>query len=359
MKITPSQSVGLGEPVFVVAEIGKNFIQEPEDKTRTEYLARAKELILAAKEAGADAVKFQTHNYEDEVLPLKFFSPHFAASDRYRWVKKNSQITTPDFWQALKDYCDKLDITFFSAPMSRGAAQLLAKLGVPFWKIGSADILDFVMLDYIAKTGKPIIISSGMSTLEEIDQAINFLQVRADKIILLHCISKYPCPPEDLNLETIDFFQKRYHLPVGFSDHSLGYDSVLAAVARGAVVIEKHFSFRRDLWGPDHKVSMTPDEFKSMVAAIRRGDNADFDYSGQATKSLNPAEAEFRPVFRKSLVMARSAKKGEAIKPEMIYAMRPQLPDPVIKSQDYEQVINKKLNQDLNKYDALTWAALE
>lgn len=338
---------------FIIAEIGKNFIQTEDDREPEEYLDNAKQLVLAAKTAGADAVKFQTHNLEDEQLNIDIISPHFSGSDRYNWVKRNNNATPFEFWVKLKEFCDENGIMFFSTPMSRGAAKILERLDVPMWKIGSGDILDFPMLDYIASTNKPIIISTGMSTLEEVDKAINFLKKRTDKIIILHCVSKYPCPKEELNLNTIRFLQKRYNLPVGFSDHSIGHESVLAAVNLGAKVIEKHFSFDRSLWGSDHKSSMTPDEFKSMVEDIRNDKITDWNSYGQENKILNIDESQFRPIFRKALVAGENIKKGEIIKSDMVYAMRPQKYIKGLPSEEYENVIGQIANKDFNKYDPI------
>ena len=294
--------------VFVVAEIGKNFIQTEVERPVGEYLENAKALVKAAKDSGADAVKFQTHNVEDEQLNIHVVSPHFKGADRYSWVTRNTNATPLDgFWRPLKAYCDELGIIFHSTPMSRGAAMKLNQLGVELWKVGSGDILDFVTLDYMAATGKPIILSSGMSTIEEIDQAIGFLKRRKAKVVLLHCVSKYPCPPEQLNLGTIGFLKERYQIPIGFSDHSIGIDSALAGVALGAQVIEKHFSFGRDLWGADHKVSMTPDELKALVTGIREleanpakkeeylGKEIVKSGMGSGAKVLQEDEAVFRP----------------------------------------------------------------
>lgn len=346
--------------IFIIAEIGKNFIQTKEERPHAEYLQNAKKLIKAAKEAGADAVKFQTHNVEDEQLNINVTSPHFTGSDRYNWVKRNDKATPIEFWQELKKYCEELGIIFFSTPMSRGAAQKLAKVGVDLWKVGSGDILDFVLLDYLADTQKPIIISAGMSTLEEVDMAIDFLKKRTDKIVLLHCVSKYPCLPEELNLNTIKFFQKRYrNIPIGFSDHSIGHDSAVAAANMGAVVIEKHFSMSRDLWGSDHKVSMTPDEFKEMVDKIRKKSQNSLDNYGNEVKFLQNDEAVFRPFFRKALMAGQEIQAGTILTKEMLYAMRPQKYADGLPSEKYEDVLGKKVKKDLNKYDPIVWDILE
>ncbi|MDO8510150.1 MAG: N-acetylneuraminate synthase family protein [bacterium] len=337
---------------FIIAEIGKNFIETKEDQTLEHYLENAKHLIQEAKKAGADAVKFQTHQVEDEQMNIPVTSPHFLGNERYGWVTRN---TLPrHFWEELMGFCHKEEIIFFSTPMSRGAAKILDSLDVPLWKVGSGDILDFVMLDYLASTGKPVIISSGMSTLEELDLAMKFLKKKNISTVLLHCVSKYPCSPEDMNLNTIVFLRKRYGVPVGFSDHSLGHDSVLAAIKLGAVVIEKHFSLSRDLFGADHKTSMTPDEFKEMVIAVRTKEKTFGQVSyGVEDKILRDDEAIFRPLFRKSLVFSSALKPGTVINPEMLYAMRPQLHIKGLPSERYESVIGGVLRREVKKYQGV------
>ena len=339
--------------VLIIAEIGKHFIQTEEEQSTAQYLSNARTLIELAKTAGADVVKFQTHNLEDEQLDTRITSPHFPGGDRYRWLSRNDAITTPAFWQEIARFCDELEIPFLSTPMSRGAAIKLNTVGMPLWKVGSGDILDFVMLDYLAETGKPIILSSGMSTLEEVDRSIDFLTSRGCRIALLHCVSKYPCPPEQMRLGTIGFFRQRYGIPIGFSDHSLGHEAAVAAVARGATIIEKHFSLSRSLWGPDHKVSLTPHEFGEMVDHVRNARPADHDAGGEEVKLLADDEVALRPVFRKSLVAGQDIAQGRVITKEMIYAMRPQQHINGLPSESYELVLGKRAARNLKKYEPL------
>ena len=368
MASQPRLSDVLGKRVFVIAEIGKNFIQTEEERPVAEYLVNAKALALAAKEAGADAVKFQTHNVEDEQLNLPHVvSPHFRGSDRYSWVTRNTNATPfEEFWKPLKAYCDAIGIIFHSTPMSRGAAEKLNALGVELWKVGSGDILDFVALDFLAGTKKPIIMSTGMSTLEELDRAVDFLKRRGAPLTLLHCVSRYPCPPEDLHLASIEFLRERFGVPVGFSDHSIGIDSALAAVALGATVVEKHFSFDRGLWGADHKVSMTPAEMKTLVTGIRAIE-ADPTLRetylaneivrrgmGEKSKVLQDDEAVFRPYFRKSLMAGADIPAGTVLSTEMLYAMRPQAHAGGMPSEEYENVVGRRLAKSLSRYDPIT-----
>lgn len=348
----------LNQRVFIVAEIGKAFIQTEDDKTVEEYLINAKALILAAKEAGADAVKFQTHHIEDEQLDMPVVSPHFSGTERYAWVRRNMEATPLEFWQEVKAYADKIGITFFTTPMSRGAAQKLETLDIPLWKVGSGDILDFVMLDYLTLTGKPIIISTGMSTMAEIDCAVEFLRERGAEFTILHCISKYPASFNELALGTIPYFKERYKVPIGFSDHSIGAQAAVAAVCSGARIIEKHLSIARDLWGSDHKVSMRPHEFKQMVDIIRRNDAASTIQFDNSIKILDEKESMFRPIFRKSLMAGQDIAAGTIITKEMLYAMRPQQYAGGLPSQEYKLVIGKKSSVGLKKYDPITKEAI-
>jgi len=361
------RQVGDGQPVFVIAEIGKNFIQSQEEKTIEEYLQNAIALVKAAKAAGADAVKFQTHNVEDEQANIDVTSPHFTGLDRYRWVSRNTNMTPLEtFWKPLQAACEEIGILFFSTPMSRGAAYKLQELDPPLWKVGSGDILDFVLLDVLRTSGKPIVISAGMSTLEETDKAIAFIREKTDQVVLLHCVSRYPCPPEDLHLKTVEFFRDRYQIPVGFSDHSVGIESAIGAAALGACVIEKHFSFDRNFWGSDHKVSLLPEELAQLVqgvARVREDDayrasvlSSEIVQKGMGTeaKILDEGEAAFRPLFRKTLVAARDIAAGELLKAEDVYAMRPQAYLSGLPSEAYPDVLGKKLAMALKRYQPIT-----
>jgi len=347
------------ERVFIVAEIGKNFIQTEKDRPTSEYLTNAKNLVDAAVDAGCDAVKFQTHEVEDEVLNIDFTSPHFKARDRYSWVTRNTRMTpVKGFWKPLKAYCDKCGIIFFSTPMSRKAAQKLDKVGVPFWKVGSGDIFDYVLLDYLAETKKPIIFSTGMASLAELNRVIGYLSKKKVPLVVLYCISKYPAPKEYFNLGTIEYLKEKYpHITVGFSDHSLGHDVALAAVSLGARVVEKHFSFSRDLWGADHKASVTPKEMKEFVGLVRSGayrtSNAAL-YYGKKNKELEGAENQFRPYFHKSLMAGTALPKGAVITKDAVYAMRPQMRAGGISSDRFHEVVGRKTKKPLEKFEPIT-----
>ncbi len=358
--------IGDDQPVFVIAEIGKNFIQQEVEQSTEAYLANAMALVKAAKQAGAHAVKFQTHHAEDEQAALQVISPHFLGSDRYAWVSRNERATPVEtFWRPLKEQCDREGIIFFSTPMSRGAAEKLAAIDTPFWKVGSGDVLDFVMLDFMRRSGKPIVLSTGMSTREEIDRAVAFLREKTDQIVLLHCVSRYPCPPEELRLRTIGYLKKRYGLPVGFSDHSIGTDSAIAAAALGACVIEKHFSFDRSFWGSDHKVSLLPHEMMALTEGVRRvRDDVNFRNDllqsdivvrgmGQEEKMLDEHEAVFRPLFRKTLCASQDLPAGTILEQSHFYAMRPQTHLNGFPSEAYPDLLGRALRQPLHRYQPM------
>jgi N,N'-diacetyllegionaminate synthase len=360
----PGTAKTFGEGVFFIAEIGKNFMQTKEHRPVEEYLENAKRLVKAAKEAGADAVKFQTHEVEDEQLNVDVTSPHFKGADRYSWVTRNTEATPLEtFWKPLKEYCDEVGILFFSTPMSRKAAIKLEGIGVPLWKVGSGDVQDYVTLDFMFGTKKPIIISSGMVSLGELDGVVNHIRENGAPLVVLYCISKYPAPKEYFNLATIEHLIEKYpDVVIGFSDHSLGDEVSLAAVKLGAKVIEKHFSFGRELWGADHKVSMTPTEFKAMVDKVHSGEHKLVDhtpYYGSKEKELEGANNEFRPYFNKSLMAGTDIPAGTAITRGMVYAMRPKMYAKGLPSQEFPRILGKKTRVALKKFDPITDDVLE
>ena len=348
-----------GEEVFFVAEIGKGFIQTKEARPVKEYLANAKRLIDEAIAAGADAVKFQTHEVDDEQANIPIISPNFEGAERYAWVKRNTEATPLAFWRELKNYAARKGIIFFSTAMSRGAAEKLTKVDVPLWKVGSGDVEDYVLLDYLTGTGKPVIISTGMVSFAELDEIVAYFRKHLTPLAILYCVSEYPCPPEKFNLASIEKIKEKYpEVIVGFSDHSVGdINPVLAAVKVGARIVEKHFSLARDLWGSDHKVSMIPVEFAEMVRAVRAGEHkkvAQQKFYGNKNRELDGATNQFRPYFKKSLVAARVIKNGEKIAKDMIHALRPALHLKGLPSRDFHKVVGREVIRQIKKGELLT-----
>jgi len=348
-----------GDDVFIVAEIGKNFIDKPEAESVDVYIEKAKKLIDAAADSGVDAVKFQTHEVEDEVADIPFESAHFQGAKRFDWVKRNTEATPSRFWREIKQYAEKKDLVFFSTPMSRSAAQKLMKVGVPLWKIGSGDILDFILLDFIVQTKKPVIISTGMVSKEELRRVVTFLQEKNIPTIILYAVSKYPCPPNDFNLASLDYLRETYpEAVIGFSDHSIEGDAPsLTAVGKGAKIIEKHFSFSRGLWGADHASSLTPPEMERLVKAIRgrtyEGINKS-EFQGLKEKEFEGARNQFRSYFHKSLVAAGNIKKGEKITKEDVYALRPQSLLGGLPSERFYDIVGKIAKRNIVKNQSLS-----
>lgn len=334
VKITEEKSIGIGQPVFITVDIGKNHNGSIEE---------AKWLVDKAVEAGVDAVKFQTHIVEDEQRRVAVTSPHFEDEKRYDWVKKNTM--PKEFWKELFGYCKGKGVIAYSTPMSSAATELLEKLGVPLFKIGSADITDLFMIEKIAKTGKPVILSSGMNTLEDVELAINTIKKHHDSLVLMHCVSEYPCPPEHLNLKAIKNLREKFDLPVGLSDHVLEIETVSAAVALGAVAVEKHFSRNRMQYGPDHKVSLIPEELKDMVKRIRNVEKA----LGSGEKVMIKEESKFVPIFHKCITAKADIPKGTIITKNMLCAKRP---GGGLAPKLVDQVIGKMAKEDI-KEDSL------
>lgn len=346
-------------PPFLIAEIGKNFIQTEEEQSTETYVNNAIALIDAAADAGADAVKFQTHHVADEQANITVVSPHFTASDRYRWVTRNTENTPVEyFWVPVVEHCKKRRITFFTTPMSRGAAVKMKSFDLPFWKVGSGDVSDHVLLRYLMETGKPIILSTGMISLEELAHTVEYMKGYGHAPVILYCISKYPAPPEYFNLASIEEFKRRYpECVIGFSDHSLGYDVALAAAKIGARVIEKHFSLSREFWGSDHKVSMVPEEFRAMADAIHSGAYQEVDPSpwyGAPSKELEGATNDFRSYFNKSLVAARPLKAGDVVSLDTVMALRPRMFLDGYPADALEDIVGHTLLEDVPEASPIT-----
>lgn len=309
---TGSKMIGEGEPCFIIAEAGVNHNGD---------INLAKKLIENAKDARADAVKFQTFKAENVVIKKAEKADYQKTTkeeSQYEILKK-LEFTEEDF-RELSYYAKEKDILFLSSPFDKESVDLLYELDVPAFKVGSGEITNFPLLRYIARKEKPIILSTGMSTLGEVEEALNAIRNEGvDDIILLHCVSNYPTRIEDVNLSVMETLKQAFKLPVGFSDHTLGITATIAAVALGAAVIEKHFTLDRNLPGPDHKASLEPDELKEMVKAIRDVEKA----LGDGVKRPTRDEEEIKKVARRSIVAKIAIPKGTIITEDMLDVKRP------------------------------------
>lgn len=329
---------------FIICEIGVNHNGDVE---------LAKKMIEKASECGVDAVKFQTFNSEDLVTDnaktAQYQEKNTNESSQLELLKK-LELTFDEF-EELKNYALEHDVMFISSPFDVKSVDLLEKLDVPFYKLGSGELNNFELIDYIQKTNKPLILSTGMSSLDEITETYNHIKNK-DNLILLHCITGYPTSFSEANLNFIKTMQKEFDVPIGFSDHSPGIELPIAAVALGACIIEKHFTLDKNLEGPDHKASLNPKEFKNMVNAIRNVEIA----MGDGVRKISENEDEIKKIARKSIILNEDISKGTTIERKMLSIKRP---GTGIAPNDIEKIIGKKVNRNLSANSVLKWDYLK
>lgn len=307
------RTVGDGCPVYMIAEMSANHAGS---------LERAKEIIHAAKESGADCIKIQT--YTPDTLTIDCSNSYFQVKNG-TWEGENlyglyGKAYTPWEWQgALKEEADKVGIDFLSTPFDKTSVDFLEELGLGFYKIASFEMVDLPLIEYVASKGKPIIMSTGMGTLEEIREAVEAVYGTGNRqLALLKCSSAYPADPADMHLSTIQDMRKRFGIPIGLSDHSLGSLSSVTAVALGASIIEKHFCISREIDNPDASFSMTPEEYRALVKEVRAAKKAvDVPNYGVTTGE------ESSMVFRRSIFCVKDIAAGEALTEENIRVIRP------------------------------------
>ncbi|MBR3139407.1 MAG: N-acetylneuraminate synthase [Methanobrevibacter sp.] len=332
------------ESTFIIAEIGVN---------HNGSIELAKNMIKSASRCGVDAVKFQTFRSEDlvtENAKTADYQQKYANESSQLEMLKKLELTFEDF-KELKDYASKCNVMFISSPFDINSVDLLENLNVSLYKLGSGELNNFELIDYVQKTNKPIILSTGMATLEEIKETYDFIENK-ENLIILHCITGYPTSFEEANLNFIKTLQDEFDVPIGFSDHSPGIELPIAAVALGACVVEKHFTLDKTLEGPDHKASLNPIEFKAMVDAIRNVEVA----MGDGVRRFSENELEIKKIARKSIILNEDVSEGMTIEKKMLTIKRP---GTGIAPKYINQVIGKRVNQDLNKNTVLKWEYLE
>jgi pseudaminic acid synthase len=306
--------IGPGQPTYVIAEMSANHGQQ---------FDQAVAIVQAAKAAGADAIKLQT--YTPDTLTIDCDNDHFRVGQGTIWAGQNlyrlyGEAYTPWEWQPkLQQVAHDLGLDCFSTPFDATAVDFLEAMGVPAHKIASFELVDIALIQRIARTGKPIIMSTGMATLDEIKEAVTSLRAAGcTQLALLKCTSAYPSPPEDMNLRTIPHLAEAFGVPVGLSDHTLGIAVPVAAVALGACIIEKHFTLSRATPGPDSAFSLEPPEFKAMVEAVRSVEKA----LGRVSYEVTDKEKASR-VFRRSLFVVEDVQAGELLTEKNVRSIRP------------------------------------
>jgi len=304
------RKVGRGFPVFIVAEMSANHCQNYDKAIR---------IIEAAKEAGADAIKLQT--YTPDTITIDCDKDYFQVEHRHCSLYELYQKAyTPWEWQPkLKKIANELGLNLFSTPFDPTAVDFLEEMDVPAYKIASFEVVDLPLIRRIAETRKPIIMSTGMATLGEIEEAVQTIRDTGNnQLALLKCTSAYPASPEEMNLRTIPHMAQAFNVPVGLSDHTLGIAVPVAAVALGACIVEKHFILSRDMPSPDSAFSLEPHEFKAMVDAIRVAEKA----LGEVHYQVGEQEAKSR-FFRRSLFVVKDMEAGEVFTEENVRSIRP------------------------------------
>lgn len=337
-----NRQIGDGHPVYIIAEMSANHGQGYDEAVK---------IIQAAKDAGADAIKLQT--YTPDTITIDCDNEYFRIKGTI-WEGRNlydlyKEAYTPWEWQPkLKEIANDLGMDLFSTPFDNTAVDFLEKIEVPAYKIASFELVDIPLIQRVAKTGKPIIMSTGMATIGEIEEAVTAARGAGCKeLALLKCTSAYPAPPEEINLRTIPHMADAFGVPVGLSDHTLGIGVPVVAVTLGACIIEKHFTLSRAVPGPDSAFSLEPHEFKEMVEAIRVAEKA----LGQVNYAVTEKEAASR-VFRRSLFVVKDMKAGDVFTADNVRSIRPGYGLP---TKHLERIIQRRAAKGIKKGTPVTW----
>lgn len=342
------RAVGPGEPCYVIAEAGSNHNRD---------LDTAKALIDAAAAAGADAVKFQTYTAEG-LYSRRTPNPSYLNKDKLLKDQETvwdliKRVEIPWEWHtALADHAAQAGIPFLSTPFEEAAVDLLETVGVPAYKISSYEITHLPLIEHCARTGKPLLVSTGMASLGDVERALDTANAAGcRRIALLHCAINYPPRFEDLNLRAIHTLAHAFQVPVGWSDHTPGHTADVAAVALGACLVEKHYTLDRNQTGPDHAFALEPRELAAMVTAIREAEAS----LGSTVKRVTAAEEEMYKLGRRSLVAARHLTAGQVITRDDIAVKRPGYGIPV---HDLDAVVGRRVTESLPADEILQWEML-
>jgi N,N'-diacetyllegionaminate synthase len=326
-------------PLYIIAEIGQ---------AHEGSLGMLYSYINAIAQTGVDAVKFQMHIAEAESSEYEPFRVQFSLADKTRFDYWKRMGFTLEQWKGIKQHCDTLGLDFICSPFSNLAVDWLEEIGVKQYKIGSGEVTNFLILEKIAQTGKPVIVSSGMSSYEELDKTVNFLKERKVNFSILQCTTAYPTVPEQYGLNVIQELQQRYNVPVGFSDHSAKIETGIAAAALGASILEFHVVFDREMFGPDSQSSLTIQETKDLVKAVR---NISIALSRPINKNCNTAFSAIKQIFEKSLAVNKKTPIGHVLTFDDLEAKKPK--GYGLDASRFQEVIGKVLNKDLNQWDFL------
>ena len=340
-------AVGAGHPCFIIAEAGVNHNGE---------LELAKQLVDVAVDAGADAVKFQTFKVDAVVssgAPKAGYQKLTTDASETQHAMLRRLELSHDAHRDLFCHCQDRGIVLLSTPFDHDSASFLVEIGVPVLKVPSGEVTNLPFLRFLGSLGRPLILSTGMCYLGEVERAVHVLrEADCDQVVLLHCVSSYPAQPADANLRAMHTLREAFGLPVGYSDHTLGIEVPLAAAALGAAIVEKHVTLDRALPGPDHQASLEPHEFKAMVNGIRLVEAA----LGDGRKEPTGAEIENRSTVRRSLAATVDISEGSILTAEMLTALRPGVG---ISPTRLDRVIGRRLVRARKAGEILSWGDLE
>jgi len=332
--------------VFIIAEAGVN---------HNGSLELAKKLVDAAADSGADAIKFQTFDagslVSKKAVKAEYQKKTTSPRESQFEMLKRLQLSRRDHAELLA-YSKKRKIIFLSSPFDEKSADLLEKLGVTLFKIPSGEITNIPFLRHVANKMKPIILSTGMANLGEIEEALDVIYASGNRRVeLLHCVTEYPAPYREINLRAMITMKNAFNIPIGYSDHTPGTEVAIAAVALGAEIIEKHLTLDKKMDGPDHSASLEPDEFADMVAAVRNIEMA----LGDGRKKPAQCELKNMDIARKSIVAAKSIQKNETITRVKLAIKRP---GSGVQPKDLEKIVGRKAKQNIEADEVITWSKL-
>ena len=340
-------TIGDGQPCFIIAEAGVNHNGD---------IGIARKLVDVAAEAGADAVKFQTFNSDQIVAPAApkaDYQVDTTGADESQSEMLRKLELPPESFGELQDHSSERGIVFISTPFDHDSVDLLDGLGVPAFKVGSGELVNLPLLRHIATKGKPIILSTGMSYLGEVETAVEAIhEAGNERIVILHCVSAYPTEPRDANLKAMETISRAFQAPVGFSDHTQGLEVALAAVALGARVLEKHFTLDRGMPGPDHRASLEPDQLKELVRGVREVERA----LGDGVKRPTEAESNVRGVARRSIYFRNPVDAGAVLREDDLICLRPAGGIP---PDQFDLVVGRTLRRSSPAGAAVAWSDLD
>jgi N,N'-diacetyllegionaminate synthase len=325
---------------FIIAEIAQ---------AHEGSLGIAHSYIDALAKTGVNAVKFQTHIADAESSEYENFRINFSYEDYTRFDYWKRMEFTIEQWDGLKKHCDDLDLEFISSPFSCAAVDVLEKIGVDKYKIGSGETTNYLMLQKIAETGKDILLSSGMSSFSEIDETLNFLKPFKNKISVFQCTTEYPTSPETWGLNVISEMKSKYQLPIGFSDHSSDIYAPMAAVTLGVELLEFHAVFHKDIFGPDAKASLNMEQIKQLVIGVR---DIEKSINNPVDKNDNLKYESNKILFGKSLAINKNLESGHILQIEDLESKKPA--EKGIPASEFQSIIGRKLNKSLKKWEFIT-----